>query len=159
MKPDTRLLLNPVALLATGMGIGFIPIMPGTFGSLLAFPLIAVVGGWSLGVAITLVTVMSVAGVYLCGAASRLLGADDHGSIVWDEVCGCLLALLAAPPGWMWWGAAFVLFRIFDIWKPWPVSWLDNNVGGGLGVMLDDIAAGAMAAAVLLIARFLVVAP
>lgn len=150
------MLRNPAGLLATGLGVGLMPWMPGTFGALLAFPIMAAITGWSIGWGLALIAIMSAIGVYLCGAAGKLLGADDHGSIVWDEICGCLLAMLAAPPSWLWWFAAFVLFRIFDIWKPWPVGWLDENFSGGLGVMLDDIAAGLMAGVAVVVVRLLV---
>lgn len=156
MRPDAKLLLNPACLLATGFGLGYMPWMPGTFGGLLAFPLAVAVAGWSLPWSLALVALMSVAGIYLCGVAGKLLGADDHGSIVWDEICGALIAMLAAPPQWQWWLAAFVLFRIFDIVKPWPVGWLDRNFSGGVGVMLDDLAAGIMAGVVVIIVRLLV---
>jgi phosphatidylglycerophosphatase A len=92
---------------------------------------------------------VSLAGVWLCGRASRDLGVHDHPGIVWDEIAGFLLTMLAAPRGWVWIAVGFVLFRLFDIWKPWPIGWLDQRVGGGLGIMLDDLVAGTFAAACL----------
>jgi phosphatidylglycerophosphatase A len=129
--------------------------MPGTIGGLLAFPVVYLVSAWPLGWAAALVLGMCVAGIWICGAAGRLLGKHDHGSIVWDEICGALIAMLAVPADWRWWFAAFVVFRFFDIVKPWPISWLDRNVSGGAGVMLDDLAAGIMAGTLLASARLL----
>lgn len=153
MRPDGKLLRDPVCFLAFGLGLGLMPWMPGTFGGLLAFPVIWLAANWPLLALVALAVVMSVAGIFICGHAGRRLGVEDHGGIVWDEVCGAFIAMLAVPPQWLWWIAAFVLFRVFDIVKPWPVNWFDEHVPGGLGVMLDDIAAGVMAAAVLVLAR------
>src|SRR3569833_1067315 len=90
-----------------------------------------------------------VVGVWLCGAAARRLGVDDHPGIVWDEMVGYWIAVAAVPPQWSWWLAAFVLFRLFDIWKPWPIGALDRQLRGGVGVMADDVAAGAITAVLL----------
>lgn len=155
MRPDGKLLRDPMCLLAFGFGLGLMPWMPGTFGGLLAFPLIWAAAGWPLSALVVLAVFLSLAGVAICGHAGRKLGVEDHGGIVWDEVCGAFIAMLAAPPEWPWWIAAFLLFRLFDIVKPWPVSWFDAHVPGGLGVMLDDVAAGFMAAAVLVLVRLL----
>jgi phosphatidylglycerophosphatase A len=88
-------------------------------------------------------------GIWLCDKAARDLGLHDHPGIVWDEIAGYLLTMLAAPAGWSWMVVGFVLFRLFDIWKPWPIGWLDRRVGGGFGIMLDDLVAGVFAAACL----------
>jgi phosphatidylglycerophosphatase A len=90
--------------------------------------------------------------VWACGVAGRRLGVQDHGALVWDEVVAMWLTLLAAPRGWPWMVAGFALFRLFDIWKPWPVRWADRRVHGGLGVMLDDVLAGLYALVVLQLA-------
>ena len=71
-----------------------------------------------------------------------MLGVHDHSGIVWDEFAGFFVTMIAAPAGWLWIFIGFTLFRLFDIWKPWPVSWLDKKVEGGLGIMVDDIVAG-----------------
>ena len=81
-------------------------------------------------------------GVWCCGRASEQLGVHDHGGIVWDEMVGYWLAVALAPLEWQWFLAAFVLFRVFDIFKPWPVRQIDQRVAGGLGIMADDIFAG-----------------
>ena len=81
------------------------------------------------------------AGVWICARTSAALGVHDHGAIVWDEVVGYLAAMTAAPPGWAWAVLGFLLFRLFDICKPFPIRWLDRRVPGGLGIMLDDLTA------------------
>ena len=86
--------------------------------------------------------VVILVGIWACDRTARDLGNKDPGAIVWDEFAGLLVTLTGAPAGWAWVLAGFVLFRGFDILKPWPISWLDRRVGGGLGIMLDDLAAG-----------------
>ena len=93
-------------------------------------------------------------GVPICASVARTLGDPDPPAVVWDEIAGMLVALLALPPGWYWWAAAFVIFRAFDVLKPWPIGWLERRVRGGAGIMLDDLVAGAFAwAAVQALAR------
>ncbi len=140
---------NPAHLLAFGFGVGRSPLAPGTFGSLLALPVYLAVQAlppWAYGV---LLAALFLAGVWLCGRTERDLGVHDHPGIVWDEIVGQLVALFAAPAGWTWIALAFGFFRLFDIWKPFPIDWLNRRVGGGLGIMLDDVAAGLAAAACL----------
>ncbi len=137
---------NPVHLLAFGFGAGCSPKAPGTMGTLLAVGIylpLSQLPLWAYGFALLLVVV---AGVGLCGKAARDLGVHDHPGIVWDEIAGFLLTMFAAPSGWLWIVIGFVLFRLFDIWKPWPIRWLDRRVGGGLGIMADDVVAGLFAA-------------
>lgn len=88
------------------------------------------------------IVIAFVVGVYLCNKASRALGVHDHGGIVWDEFVGFWITMIAAPPGWFWIILGFALFRLFDIWKPQPIAYLDKHVEGGLGIMLDDVLAG-----------------
>jgi phosphatidylglycerophosphatase A len=97
---------------------------------------------------------MFVAGVWLCGESARRLGAHDHPGIVWDEIVGYLALMLVLPAGWDWALAGFVVFRFFDIVKPWPIRQLDHGVGGGFGIMLDDVMAAAWGALVLLGVKF-----
>lgn len=94
-------------------------------------------------------------GIYLCDVTSRALGVHDHGGIVWDEFVSLWLVLLFLPFHWAWWLAAFVVFRFFDILKPWPIRWLDRRVHGGFGVMIDDVLAAVYALAVLLPLHFI----
>ena len=97
---------------------------------------------WSYLLAVLLI---SMTGIWLCGESSRRLGVHDHGGIVWDEFAGFLLTMVAAPQEWWWVIVGFGLFRLFDIWKPWPVRIADRKVHGGLGIMLDDLLAGVYA--------------
>lgn len=140
---------SPVMLLAFGFGSGLAPRAPGTFGTLAAIPLYLVLSQLSLPFYLLLVTGISLAGVWICQQAANRLGVHDHPGIVWDEFAGFLLTMSVAPASWPWLLAGFVLFRVFDIWKPWPISWADRHCKGGLGIMLDDLLAGALAAGLL----------
>jgi phosphatidylglycerophosphatase A len=141
-------LRDPVHLIALGFGSGLSPVGPGTCGSLLALPLAWALTLLPLASAITAVVVFVVGGVWVCGESARRLGTHDHPGIVWDEIAAmCLLALLV-PRGILWLGLGFVAFRVFDIAKPWPIRDLDHRLRGGLGIMLDDLAAALFAAAV-----------
>jgi len=127
---------------------------PGTFGSLvgLAFALaLAPLGLWWNVLAIVLAVA---AGVWICGESARRLGVHDHPAIVWDEVAGMMITMLAAPDAW--WGAplAFVLFRVFDIAKPWPIREVRSRNDRRAGIMLDDVLAGIFAALVLLVVGY-----
>ncbi len=138
-RPDWR---NPWHLLAFGLGSGGVPKAPGTAGTLAAVPLYLVLASFSTTVYLLTLLVMFVFGIWLCGKVSRDLGAHDHGGIVWDEWVGFLTTMIWAPSGWLWVLVGFLLFRLFDIWKPWPIGYLDRQLGGGLGIMLDDLLAG-----------------
>ena len=146
---------DPVHFFAFGFGAGLAPVAPGTFGTVVG--VLIGLGLTPLGFVprLLLVAGICVVGVWLCGESARRLGEHDHPGIVWDEIAGYLLAMLAAPPGWPWILAGFCLFRLFDIWKPWPIRDLDHSLGGGIGIMLDDLVAGAYAAVVLLALRLL----
>lgn len=137
---------NPVHLLAFGFGAGCAPRAPGTVGTLVGVALYLPLSLLSPGPYIAVVAALSALGVWLCGRAARDLGVHDHPGIVWDEIAGYLLTMFLAPAGWIWIVLGFGLFRLFDIWKPWPIGWLDRRVGGGLGIMLDDLLAGLCAA-------------
>ncbi len=140
---------RPAAFLALGLGAGFSPYAPGTAGTAVGVPVYLVLAPLASGPRAAAVALLFVLGIGLCARAERILGVHDHPAIVWDEIVGFLVAMLPAPGGWLWIGAGFVLFRLFDILKPWPIRWLDRNVSGGLGIMLDDLAAGICAGAVL----------
>ncbi len=148
---EPRLLKQPVHLLAFGFGAGLSPKAPGTFGTLIAVPIVAAVMtfGWQVHLAFTLVAF--VAGIWICGESAKRLGVHDHRGIVWDEIVGFSVTMLAAPLTWYWLVAGFVVFRIFDIWKPWPIREADHRLHGGFGIMLDDVIAGLFAAAVLFV--------
>lgn len=141
---------NPAVLLATVFGIGWLPVAPGTWGSLAALPLgwwLMMTGGVpALGCAI--VVVFGV-GVWACAGYSKATGTHDAGACVIDEVVGQWIVLLVVPLNPLFYIGAFLAFRFFDILKPWPTGWVDRNVHGGTGVMLDDVLAGIQGAAVL----------
>jgi len=141
---------HPAVLLATWFGVGLIPIAPGTWGSLAALPFAwAILSLWgATGLAIA-IAIVFFAGWWAAATVSKAGAIKDPGFVVIDEVAGQWLALLAAPRDPLAWVLAFLLFRIFDIWKPWPVRWADQDITGGLGVMLDDLLAAVYAALVL----------
>ena len=141
--PASRLAL----LLATGFGAGRVPFAPGTAGSLVGLGLALALAATGLDVPVVaaVTAIVCLAGFPICASAVRSLGESDPPAVVWDEIAGTMVALVAVPAGWPWWAAAFVLFRAFDVLKPWPIGWIDRRVGGGAGVMLDDLVAGAFA--------------
>lgn len=151
------LLKNPVVFLGFGFGSGLSPYMPGTAGTLAAIPLYLLISQLPLPAYCLVLLIASAVGVAICGISARKLGVHDHGGIVWDEFVGLWITLLAAPKGWPWLVLGFVLFRIFDMAKPWPISVLDRSVKGGWGIMLDDIVAGIAAAGVLQLSHFVYV--
>ncbi|MGB1198148.1 MAG: phosphatidylglycerophosphatase A [Thalassotalea sp.] len=135
-------LSNPVQFLALGFGSGLAPKAPGTFGTLAAIPFFYFMSSLSVGLYATVVVVMTIVGVYLCGKAADDVGVHDHPAIVWDEIVGYLITMWMIPWSWHAVLLGFILFRIFDIFKPWPISYLDKHCHGGLGIMLDDVLAG-----------------
>jgi len=136
---------NPIHFAAFGFGSGAAPVAPGTFGTAMAVVLYLLLPTMSAGIYIAFLLLSFAIGIWLCGTTARDIGVEDHGGIVWDEFVGYWITMLLAPPGWLWIVIGFVLFRLFDIVKPWPIRWLDRNVSGGLGVMIDDVLAGLMA--------------
>ncbi len=167
LSADQRraLLATPAGWLACGFGSGLAPIAQGTFGSLAALLPWLLLRQLTLPVYLFVLLFGFGVGVWACGVAGRALHVADHRSIVWDEFIGQWLALLPLlipgllPAGNLALGlsvlAGFALFRLFDVWKPWPISWLDRYVKGGLGVMIDDVLAGVFAAFVLLVGLLL----
>jgi phosphatidylglycerophosphatase A len=153
-SPD--LLRNPMQFLAFGFGSGLSPKAPGTAGTLVAVPIYLLIADLSLLHYTLFIAVTSLLGVWICGVASRQLKVHDHPGIVWDEFVGYWITMWAVPADWTWIIAGFVAFRVFDIVKPWPVSVLDRRVGGGLGIMVDDMLAGVMACVTLHIAMWVV---
>jgi len=146
---DPGILKDPVHLLAFGFGSGLSPFAPGTAGTVVAIPLVLGLMQFGLVVHSVVTGIAILAGIYICGESARRLQVHDHGGIVWDEICGYSVTMLAAPPRWYWLLAGFVLFRFFDIVKPSPIREADHSLRGGLGIMLDDIIAGVFAAAIL----------
>jgi phosphatidylglycerophosphatase A len=144
IRPDSRLLLShPAHFLALGFGAGLAPRAPGTFGTLAAIPLYILMSLYLNQPAyLALTIVLAILGIWVCGVTDKALGASDHGAIVWDEITGFLLTMFMAPLAWWSVLAGFLLFRFFDILKPFPISWFDKHVKGGVGTMLDDVLAG-----------------
>jgi len=148
-KLEARLLRDPIHFLALGFGAGLSPKAPGTVGTLVAVPLIMFIGSFGWTALAIAAAVLSVSGIYICGASARKLGVHDHPGIVWDEFAGFAITMLGAPIAWPWLLVGFVLFRFFDIVKPWPIREADHSLQGGLGIILDDVIAGIFAGAVL----------
>ncbi len=154
MSPGKRrlwrqVLTDPVNFVAFGFGAGLAPGAPGTAGSLLGVGLAWLTVDLSLGLKLGVALFLFLAGVWLCGESARRIGVHDHAGIVWDEIAGVYVTLLAAPAGLAAWVLGFALFRVFDIVKPWPIRDLDHRLGGGLGIMLDDLVAALYAASLL----------
>lgn len=152
VRPSLR---DPVQWLATGFGAGLAPRAPGTAGTL-----VGLVPAWlmldlPLTIRIGIVVALFLAGIFICGASARRLATHDHPGIVFDEIVGLLAATLVLSGSVLWLFPAFVLFRLFDIWKPWPIRDLDHRLAGGLGIMLDDLMAGVYAAVCLEALRLL----
>lgn len=147
-----RVFSDPVLFLAFGFGSGLAPRAPGTAGTLMAIPLFLLLDQLSFTGYLLATVLVTLIGVWICERASRILGVHDHPGIVWDEFAGFLIVMTVAPDGWVGIVAGFALFRLFDILKPWPIGWVDRTVHGGLGIMLDDVLAGLIAAAVLYVA-------
>lgn len=150
-----QVLLDPVNFLAFGFGSGLVPLAPGTAGSLLGVALawlsLPLAPEWRAGAGV----LAFLAGIWLCGESARRMGVHDHPGIVWDEIVAMYLVLLTVPPGIALWALAFGLFRLFDVWKPWPIRDLDHRLPGGAGIMLDDLAAAFYAASILGFGRWL----
>ncbi|NQZ52866.1 MAG: phosphatidylglycerophosphatase A [Piscirickettsiaceae bacterium] len=137
-----ELLKRPICFLGLGFGTGLAPKAPGTFGTLAALPIYWLMQDLSLAIYLAITIIAFVVGIWICQKSADWLGSDDPSAVVWDEIVGYLVTMIAAPTGWQWMLAGFVLFRIFDIWKPWPISWADKNLHGGIGIMVDDVIAG-----------------
>lgn len=152
LTPTQRraLLATPAGWLACGFGSGLAPLAQGTFGSLAAILPWLLLRQLSVPLNVLVIVMGFAIGVWACDVAGRALGVDDHRSLVWDEFIGQWIALLPALLA-PWWAVAlgFVLFRLFDVWKPWPIRYLDKHLKGGFGVMVDDVIAGVFAAVAL----------
>ena len=146
-NPSIKFLFeHPAHFLAFGCGSGLSPKAPGTVGTLAAIPFWLLIAQLPFVWQLAVIVAGFVVGIYLCGKTSNSLGVHDHGGIVWDEFVGFWLTMLFLPSGWLWILIGFVLFRVFDIVKPWPIKVLDKRVHGGFGIMIDDILAGLFAA-------------
>ena len=144
-----QLLANPAHFLAFGFGSGLFAKAPGTAGTLLGILAWMFLVNLSLVTYIIVIVIAALAGIYFCGKTARDLNVHDHSGIVWDEIVGIWLAMILVPVTWGWIFVSFLLFRFFDILKPWPISWIDKNISGGIGIMADDLLAGGFTAIVL----------
>jgi phosphatidylglycerophosphatase A len=147
---------HPVHFLAYGFGAGLSPKAPGTMGTVVAVPLylLLVMYVSSAGYLAVLVVAL-LAGIFICGYTAGKMGIDDPKGVVWDEIVGYLITMLGLPLGWVWVLGGFLLFRLFDIWKPWPIRWADRHIKGGFGIMLDDIIAAVFACVLLNLGAYL----
>jgi phosphatidylglycerophosphatase A len=148
-KVSVRTLLHPVHFLSLGFGSGLAPKAPGTFGTLAAVPLVLLLQGLNSSLYVLIALSAGLIGIVLCQRTAQHLGVHDHPAIVWDEIAGYLLAMSFLPATWFNLLAAFVLFRWLDIRKPGPIGWCDRRLHGGMGIMLDDVLAGVITAALL----------
>jgi phosphatidylglycerophosphatase A len=146
MNSNKAILANPIHLLAFGFGAGLSPKAPGTVGTVVAVLIYLVLPSMPTIIYAGLILLSFVFGIWICGKTAEDLGVHDHGGIVWDEFVGYWITMFMAPSGLFWVLLGFALFRLLDIFKPWPIKWADKELAGGLGIMLDDVLAGIMAA-------------
>ncbi len=140
--PNLKFLLaHPAHFFALGFGSGLAKKAPGTFGTLIGFPLFWLISNYALSTQLSVIFVLFVFGIYFCDKTGKALGVADHGAIVWDEIVAMMLVLTITPPHWLAWLLAFLLFRLFDIWKPFPIRYFDAKLKNGFGVMFDDLLA------------------
>lgn len=153
-QPNFKFLFShPAHIFALGFGSGLALKAPGTFGTLVGFPLFWLILNYSFSTQLMIIAALFLFGIYVCDKTGKDLGASDHGAIVWDEIVAMMLVLTFAPLTWLGWLVAFLLFRLFDIWKPYPICYFDANLKNGFGVMFDDLLAAIYA---ILVLKFIV---
>lgn len=145
----SQILKHPILFLAFGFGLGLVKKAPGTFGTLAAIPVYLLFAQTPFWLYSTLTIISTIIGIKICDDAAKLLGEHDFNGIVWDEIAGYLITLWFVPLSLQAVLIGFVLFRFFDILKPFPIKWVDKHVHGGLGIMLDDVLAGIFAGMIL----------
>lgn len=133
---------NPLHFIAFGFGSGAIPVAPGTFGTLIAIPFYLALQSLPLIFYVTIVVIITIASMWICDRVSKEIDIHDHQGMCLDEIVGYLVTMINAPHGWVWVLLGFLLFRLFDILKPWPIDYLDKKMKGGVGMILDDVVAG-----------------
>jgi phosphatidylglycerophosphatase A len=143
--PARKVFNDPVNFLAFGFGSGLAPKAPGTFGTLACIPFYYYLAQLDFNDYILSCILVSVVGIYICDYTAKKLKIHDHPGIVWDEFAGFFITMIGVSFSWQNVIIGFILFRIFDILKPWPINWLDKKVSGGFGIMIDDILAGILA--------------
>ena len=132
---------HPAHFLGLGFGSGLAPKAPGTFGTLVGLPLFWLIAGYALNVQLIIIAALFVIGIYCCDKTGKALGVADDSAIVWDEIVAIMLVLAFTPHTWLGWLVSFLLFRLFDIWKPFPIRQFDATLKNGFGVMFDDLLA------------------
>ena len=147
------LISHPAHFFGLGFGSGLAPKAPGTFGTLVGLPLFWLISGYALNIQLTIIAALFIIGIYFCDVTGKALGVADDGAIVWDEIVAMMLVLVFAPFTWLGWLMAFLLFRLFDIWKPYPICYFDAKLKNGFGVMFDDLLAAIYA---ILVLKFIV---
>jgi phosphatidylglycerophosphatase A len=154
IRPDAKFLFShPAHFLALGFGTGLAPVAPGTVGTLLGFPLYALLATWFDPIQVLLVAAgLFVVGVWACGRTGKDMGIADHSGMVWDEIVAFIVILAFTPEGPFWQAFAFFAFRVFDVLKPPPIREADRRWKGGFGVMFDDLLAAAYALLVMAVA-------
>lgn len=135
------LLSHPAHFFALGLGSGLVKKAPGTFGTLVGLPLFWLISGYTLTIQLIAISILFLLGIYVCEVTGKALGVSDHSAIVWDEIVAIMLVLTTIAPNWYLWLMAFLLFRLFDIWKPFPIRQFDAKLKHGFGVMFDDLLA------------------
>ena len=136
---------KPSHFIAFGFGSGAVPFAPGTFGTLMAIPFYLAMQSLSHNWYLFLVIFITLASMWLCDKVTKEIKVHDHSGMCLDEIVGYLVTMYAAPHGVIWIIVGFLLFRLFDIWKPWPIHLVDRYTPGGLGVMVDDLLAAVYA--------------
>ncbi|MGR8949035.1 MAG: phosphatidylglycerophosphatase A family protein [Gammaproteobacteria bacterium] len=154
-NPTVSMLRNPIHFLSLGFGSGLAPKAPGTFGTMAGVAVYLTLANISSEIYLISVTLLFILGIYLCDVTAKALGVHDHGAIVWDEIVGFLATMSFVKCSIVSIFLGFALFRLFDILKPWPISWLDKKVQGGFGIMLDDLIAAIFAASILAFIEYL----
>lgn len=154
-RVPAKLLFNPAHCLSLGFGSGLSPKMPGTMGTVIAVGLYLLMPEMDWKIYLGFILVSLIAGIFLCDYTAKALNVHDHPGIVWDEIVGYFITMFMVPKTWLWLLLGFVLFRLFDIWKPWPISVADKRLKGGLGIMLDDVIAGLFALIIIQITLYL----
>lgn len=142
MQPNVKFLIaHPAHFFGLGFGSGLAKKAPGTFGTLVGLPLFWLISIYSLSTQLAIISALFLIGIYFCDVTGKALGVADHGGIVWDEIVAMILVLTFTLNTWQWWLSAFLLFRLFDIWKPFPIHYFDKKLKHGFGVMFDDLLA------------------
>jgi phosphatidylglycerophosphatase A len=136
---------HPLHFISFGFGSGLLPKMPGTWGTVVAIPIYLFIASYPLWLYALITLLLICFAVYACDVTARDIGVHDHPGIVLDEIVGYLLTMIAIPAEWEWIVLGFIIFRVFDIWKPWPIRWIDRHVKGGFGIVVDDLLAGVYA--------------